>query len=155
MDDCKVIELVEGREIMAEGHCKAEEDCGKYMEKPRPKDVVIAWELNHSNSCLHSRENDDESLLRDLATGWSKYKLSRLFNFLDHYCAWPRSLSSLNGTALACFHDMVYQDLSGKAKDAIVASMLTTPYFSYQIEVEREGGQIERALLKNVLGDIC
>ncbi|KAJ8433660.1 hypothetical protein Cgig2_002331 [Carnegiea gigantea] len=92
------------------------------------------------------REKDDESLLRDLVTGWSKYKvfgrwISRLFNFLDRYYACPRSLSSLDGIALACFHDMVYQDISRKAKDAVVAS----------IEVEREGGQIDRALLKNVL----
>lgn len=92
------------------------------------------------------REKDDESLLRDLVTSWSKYKvfgrwLSRLFNFLDHYYACPRSLASLNGIALACFHDMVYQDISRKVKDAVVAS----------IEVEREGGQIDRALLKNVL----
>ncbi|KAH0635387.1 hypothetical protein KY285_035081 [Solanum tuberosum] len=40
-----------------------------------------------------------------------------------------------------CFRDLVYEELKGKARDAVIVL----------IEQEREGEQIDRGLLKNVL----
>ncbi|KAL2892031.1 Cullin-1 [Bienertia sinuspersici] len=76
------------------------------------------------------REKHDEFMLRELVKRWSNHKvmvrwLSRFFYYLDRYFIARRSLPSLNEVGLTCFRDL--------------------------IDVEREGGQIDRALLKNVL----
>ncbi|MCD7471287.1 Cullin-1 [Datura stramonium] len=51
------------------------------------------------------------------------------------------SLPSLNEVALTCFHDLVYQELRDKSINAVIVL----------IEKERDGEQIDRALLKNIL----
>ncbi|KAK9758085.1 hypothetical protein RND81_01G205800 [Saponaria officinalis] len=91
-------------------------------------------------------QKHDEFMLKDLVKRWSNHKimirwLSRFFNYLDRYFITRRSLPSLSEVGFNCFQDLVYKDLCGKAKDAILAL----------IHVEREGGQIDRALLKNAL----
>ncbi|XP_021846749.1 cullin-1 [Spinacia oleracea] len=93
------------------------------------------------------KEKHDEYMLIELKLRWSNHKvmvrwLSRFFHYLDRYFVTRRSLSSLNDVGLTCFRDLVYQEICSKAKDAVLAL----------IHVEREGGQIDRALLKNVLG---
>ncbi|KAL3380261.1 hypothetical protein AABB24_000747 [Solanum stoloniferum] len=67
--------------------------------------------------------------------------LSRLFHFLDRYFIARKSLPNLNEVGLTCFCDQVYQELNGKFRDAVISL----------IDQEREGEQIDRALLKNVL----
>ncbi|WCJ26040.1 cullin 1 [Euphorbia peplus] len=93
------------------------------------------------------RGKHDEFVLRELVIGWSNHKvmvrwLSRFFHFLGRYYIAKNELSSLNETGLNCFRDLVYQDVKGKATD--IAIVL--------IDKEREGEQINRAVLKNVLG---
>ncbi|KMT20271.1 hypothetical protein BVRB_1g002750 [Beta vulgaris subsp. vulgaris] len=93
------------------------------------------------------KEKHDEYMLIELVNRWLNHKvmvrwLSRFFHYLDRYFITRRTLPSLNDVGLTCFRDLVYQEISGKAKDAVLAL----------IYVEREGGQIDRALLKNVLG---
>ncbi|KAH9615393.1 hypothetical protein KSS87_019632, partial [Heliosperma pusillum] len=92
------------------------------------------------------REKHDEFMLRELVNRWSNHKvmvrwLSRFFHYLDRYFIARRSFPSLSEVGYTCFRELVYQEISGKAKDAVIAL----------IDVEREGGQIDRALLKNVL----
>lgn len=92
------------------------------------------------------REKHDEFMLRELVRRWANHKvmvrwLSRFFHYLDRYFIARRSLPALNEVGLTCFRDQVYQELKSKVRDAVIAL----------IDQEREGEQIDRALLKNVL----
>ncbi|XP_031097803.1 cullin-1 isoform X1 [Ipomoea triloba] len=92
------------------------------------------------------REKHDEFMLRELVKRWSNHKimvrwLSRFFHYLDRYFIARRSLPALNEVGLTCFRNLVYQELNGKVRDAVISL----------IDQEREGEQIDRALLKNVL----
>ncbi|KAL0457381.1 UNVERIFIED_CONTAM: Cullin-1 [Sesamum latifolium] len=76
------------------------------------------------------REKHDEFMLRELVKRWLNHKimvrwLSRFFHYLDRYFIARRSLPALKEVGLTCFRDLIDQ--------------------------EREGEQIDRALLKNVL----
>ncbi|CAA0834817.1 Cullin-1 [Striga hermonthica] len=92
------------------------------------------------------REKHDEFMLRELVKRWLNHKimvrwLSRFFHYLDRYFIARRSLPSLKEVGLTCFRDLVYQELNGKVRSAVISL----------IDQEREGEQIDRALLKNVL----
>ncbi|CAL0309630.1 unnamed protein product [Lupinus luteus] len=92
------------------------------------------------------REKHDEYMLRELVKRWANHKimvrwLSRFFHYLDRYFIARRSLPPLNEVGLTCFRDLVYKELNGKVRDAVISL----------IDQEREGEQIDRALLKNVL----
>ncbi|KAF8660575.1 hypothetical protein HU200_057600 [Digitaria exilis] len=91
-------------------------------------------------------EKHDEFMLRELVKRWSNHKvmvrwLSRFFHYLDRYFISRRSLPPLREVGLSCFRDLVYQEIKGKVKSAVISL----------IDREREGEQIDRALLKNVL----
>ncbi|GJV90390.1 cullin-1 [Tanacetum coccineum] len=93
------------------------------------------------------REKHDEFMLQELVRRWANHKLmvrwlSRFFHYLDRYYNTRRSLPPLREVGLTCFRDSVYEETKGKAKDAVIVL----------INKEREGEQIDRALLKNVLG---
>ncbi|XP_010269449.1 PREDICTED: cullin-1-like [Nelumbo nucifera] len=92
------------------------------------------------------REKHDEFMLRELVKRWMNHKvmvrwLSRFFHYLDRYFIARRSLPPLNEVGLTCFRDLVYREINGKVRDAVISL----------IDQEREGEQIDRALLKNVL----
>ncbi|KAK3441033.1 hypothetical protein EUGRSUZ_B01286 [Eucalyptus grandis] len=92
------------------------------------------------------REKHDEFMLRELVKRWGNHKvmvrwLSRFFYYLDRYFIVRRSLPPLNEVGLTCFREMVYQELKVKVSDAVISL----------IDKEREGEQIDRALLKNIL----
>ncbi|KAJ6794118.1 cullin-1-like isoform X1 [Iris pallida] len=92
------------------------------------------------------REKHDEFMLRELVKRWSNHKvmvrwLSRFFHYLDRYFIARRSLPPLNEVGLTCFRELVYQEIKVKVRDAVISL----------IDQEREGEQIDRALLKNVL----
>ncbi|CAL1397224.1 unnamed protein product [Linum trigynum] len=92
------------------------------------------------------REKHDEFLLRELVKRWANHKvmvrwLSRFFHFLDRKFCPRRSLPPLNEVGFNCFRDLVYQEFSGEVRDAVI----------FLIDQEREGEQIDRALLKNVV----
>lgn len=91
-------------------------------------------------------EKHDEFMLRELVKRWGNHKvmvrwLSRFFHYLDRYFIARRSLPALNEVGLTCFRDLVYLRLFTKVRDAVISL----------IDQEREGEQIDRALLKNVL----
>ncbi|XP_058084193.1 cullin-1-like [Magnolia sinica] len=92
------------------------------------------------------REKHDEFMLRELVKRWANHKvmvrwLSRFFDYLDRYFIARRSLPALSEVGLTCFRDLVYQEINSKVRDAVISL----------IDQEREGEQIDRALLKNVL----
>ncbi|XP_073113914.1 cullin-1-like [Elaeis guineensis] len=92
------------------------------------------------------REKHDEFMLRELVKRWSNHKvmvrwLSRFFHYLDRYFIARRSLPALNEVGLTCFRNLVYSEINAKVRDAVISL----------IDQEREGEQIDRALLKNVL----
>lgn len=92
------------------------------------------------------REKHDEYMLRELVKRWTNHKvmvrwLSRFFHYLDRYFITRRSLPALKDVGLTCFRDLVYEEIKIKVKDAVIAL----------IDQEREGEQIDRALLKNIL----
>ncbi|XP_069155097.1 cullin-1-like [Solanum lycopersicum] len=91
-------------------------------------------------------KQDAELMLRELVKRWKDYKrmlrwLSIFFHYLSRYYIPRRSLPTLNDVGLTCFDNLVYKELSSKAINAVI--ML--------IAKERDGEQIDRALLKNVL----
>ncbi|XP_075486880.1 cullin-1-like [Primulina tabacum] len=106
-----------------------------------------AFEVYITSTVLPSlREKHDEFMLRELVKRWSNHKimvrwLSRFFYYLDRYFIARRSLPALKEVGLTCFRDMVYLEVDGKVRDAVISL----------IDQEREGEQIDRALLKNVL----
>ncbi|KAL1318020.1 hypothetical protein HN51_070265 [Arachis hypogaea] len=92
------------------------------------------------------REKHDEFMLRELVQRWINHKvmvrwLSRFFHYLDRYFIARRSLPPLNAVGLTCFRDLVYMEVRANARKAVIAL----------IDKEREGEQIDRSLLKNVL----
>ncbi|KAL3749382.1 hypothetical protein ACJRO7_010486 [Eucalyptus globulus] len=92
------------------------------------------------------RGRHDEFMLRELVKRWGNYKvmvrwLSRFFYYLDRYFIARRSLPPLNEVGLTCFRELVYQEVKVKVRDAVISL----------IDQEREGEQIDRALLKNIL----
>ncbi|XP_051128576.1 cullin-1 [Andrographis paniculata] len=92
------------------------------------------------------REKHDEFMLMELVKRWSNHKLmvrwlSRFFYYLDRYFIARRTLPALREVGLTCFRELVYFEIRGKVKDAVISL----------IDQEREGEQIDRSLLKNVL----
>ncbi|RZC50739.1 hypothetical protein C5167_019160 [Papaver somniferum] len=61
--------------------------------------------------------------------------------YLDRYFIARRSLPPLNDVGLLCFRKLVYGEINVRAREAVISL----------INQEREGEQIDRALLKNVL----
>ncbi|KAG5228476.1 cullin [Salix suchowensis] len=106
-----------------------------------------AFQVYINSTVLPSiREKHNEFMLRELVKRWVNHKimvrwLSRFFHYLDRYFIARRSLPPLNEVGLTCFRDLVYQKVNSKAKDAVLDV----------IGKERDGEQIDRALLKNVL----
>lgn len=175
MSHMKIIQLEDGWEFMQKGiqklkkilegnpemHFSSEEYIGQYTtiynmctQKP-PHDYSQqlyekykeAFDDYIASTVLPSlRDKHDEFMLRELVNRWTNHKimvrwLSRFFFYLDRYFVSRRSLPALSEVGLTCFRDLVYQELKVKVRDAVIAL----------IDQEREGDQIDRALLKNVL----
>ncbi|CAH8250975.1 unnamed protein product [Arabidopsis lyrata] len=96
------------------------------------------------------RKKHGEYMLRELVKRWANHKvlvrwLSRFFDYLDRYFVPRRNLLTLNSVGLTSFRDLVYQEIQSNAKDAVLEL----------IHKEREGEQIDRSLLKNVIDVYC
>ena len=93
------------------------------------------------------REKHGEHMLRELVKRWDNHKLmvrwlSRFFNYLDRYYISRYALAPLKDVGMLGFRDLVYVELKGAIKDGMLA----------MVDRERGGEQIDRPLLKNVLG---
>ncbi|KAH9681948.1 Cullin-1 [Citrus sinensis] len=89
-------------------------------------------------------EKHDEHLLRELVKRFANHKvmvkwLALCFNYLERYYIRQRALPTISEIGLTCFRDLVFDALKHKAKDVVIAL----------IDREREGEEIDRALLKN------
>ncbi|THU64646.1 hypothetical protein C4D60_Mb01t28660 [Musa balbisiana] len=92
------------------------------------------------------RSKHDEYMLKELVRRWLNYKvmvrwLSRFFHYLDRYFVKKKALLPLKEAGITCFRDLVYEEMKGKIKDAVISLI-------YQ---EREGSQIDRPLLNSVV----
>ncbi|KAJ8636452.1 hypothetical protein MRB53_010719 [Persea americana] len=92
------------------------------------------------------RDKHDEFFLREFVKRWTNQKVasrwfSRFFYYLDRYHIIRWSLPSLKDVCLTNFRDLAYIKVSSKVRDAIISL----------IDLEREGEQIDRTLLKSVL----
>ncbi|VVA29651.1 PREDICTED: cullin-1 [Prunus dulcis] len=67
--------------------------------------------------------------------------LLRFFHYLDRFYIAERSVPGLNEVGFNCFRDLVYREVNANVRVAIIGL----------INKEREGEQIDRALLKNVI----
>ncbi|AEE31948.1 Cullin family protein [Arabidopsis thaliana] len=96
------------------------------------------------------RERHGEYMLRELVKRWANHKilvrwLSRFCFYLDRFYVARRGLPTLNDVGFTSFHDLVYQEIQSEAKDVLLAL----------IHKEREGEQIDRTLVKNVIDVYC
>ncbi|RVW54547.1 Cullin-1 [Vitis vinifera] len=71
------------------------------------------------------RDKHDEFMLRELVKRWANHKvmvkwLSRFFYYLDRYFIARRSLPALNEVGLACFRELVYQEVHGRVKMLLI-----------------------------------
>ncbi|CAL9238166.1 unnamed protein product [Arabidopsis halleri] len=94
------------------------------------------------------REKHDKDMLRDLVKRWDNHKvlvrwLSRLFHYVDRHFVLRSKIPipTLDEVGLSCFLDLVYHEMQSTATKVVLAL----------IHKEREGEQIDRALMKNVL----
>ncbi|GFZ21820.1 cullin family protein [Actinidia rufa] len=90
----------------------------------------IIEDYTSSKILPYLREKKDKDLLQELVKQWKNLKvmmrwLSRLLHYLDRYFIRRKELPSLNATSLLIFYDLIHR--------------------------EREGEQIDQALVKNVL----
>ncbi|XP_060668646.1 cullin-1 [Ziziphus jujuba] len=154
MNERKTIDLEEGWEFMQKGITKLKKILEGLPEPPfSSEDYVMLYTFGVFFLLLVSLLflwlhilKHDEFMLRELVKRWANYKimvrwLAKFFRYLDKYFVARRSLQPLTEVGLKCFHDQVYQELNAKVSDAVISL----------IHQEREGEQIDRALLKNVL----
>ncbi|KAF9590569.1 hypothetical protein IFM89_035887 [Coptis chinensis] len=92
------------------------------------------------------QEKHDEHMLRELVKRWNNHKvmvgwLSLFFHYLNRYYTTRKGLATLSDVGLICFRDLIYENIKVRAKDVVISF----------ITKEREGEQIDRALLKNAL----
>ncbi|KAK4388459.1 Cullin-1 [Sesamum angolense] len=107
------------------------------------------------------REKHDEFMLRELVKRWLNHKimvrwLSRFFHYLDRYFIARRSLPALKEVGLTCFRDLVYQEINGKVRDAVISLVCSVITFLYtilssysSIEMDYYENDFEAAMLKD------
>ncbi|CAL0320602.1 unnamed protein product [Lupinus luteus] len=92
------------------------------------------------------REKHHVFMLKELVQRWSNHKvmvrwLSRFFHYLDRYFVMRRSLPALSEIGYMCFRDLVFMEVKAKVRKTVIAL----------INNEREGEQIDRSLVKNIM----
>ncbi|XP_026438905.1 cullin-1-like [Papaver somniferum] len=91
-------------------------------------------------------KSDDASMSRQIVKRWDNHKvmvntLCKIFRYLDRLYIRPRKLSSLKDVGFVAFREIVYEKMKVKVRDAVIAL----------INQEREGNDIDRTLVKDVL----
>ncbi|GAA0159572.1 ubiquitin-protein ligase [Lithospermum erythrorhizon] len=92
------------------------------------------------------RGKADEVLLQELLKQWNNYKimtywLSRFFHYLERSFIKVRKLLTLKETSHLVFYELVYGEINDLIRGAVIS----------MIRNEREGREIDQALVKNVL----
>jgi cullin 1 len=119
-------------------HCYAQQLYDKYRDSL--KEYIALTVLPALGKVHH------EFMLRELVKFWGNYNvmvrfMSNMFSYLDIYFVSRRSLSSLIEVGVMCFQDLVYNGIQINVKNVVIEL----------INREREGEQIDGALLRNVL----
>ncbi|CAI9107936.1 OLC1v1007421C1 [Oldenlandia corymbosa var. corymbosa] len=88
----------------------------------------------------------DEVFLREVVFRWENHKVmvkwvSRFFNYVDRFYTYRNALDSLHHVGLARFRGLIYDVMKGDFRNATVSL----------INEEREGAQVDMALLKNAI----
>ncbi|XP_070024395.1 cullin-1 isoform X2 [Nicotiana sylvestris] len=89
---------------------------------------------------------EDAILLQELLKRWNNHKtmtwwLLRFFYYLER-CLIPKTrLPTIQETSYLVFYELVYGEMNDRVRDAVISL----------IDKEREGEQIDQALVKNVL----
>ncbi|TQD93909.1 hypothetical protein C1H46_020468 [Malus baccata] len=103
---------------------------------------------NYINSTVlpSLKEKLDEFMLQELVKSWENHKvmvrwLSCFFHYLDRYFVADRSLRPPNEVGLNGLRDLVYREIKVNTRVVVIGL----------INKEREGEQIDRTLLKNVI----
>ncbi|KAK8682104.1 hypothetical protein V6N13_054501 [Hibiscus sabdariffa] len=94
--------------------------------------------------CLQGKKG--KALVKETERRWSDHKvmtrwLVRFFHYLDRYFVPKRKVPPLQESALLCFYDLVFGEFSDQIRDAVLSL----------IDREREGEDIDRALVKNIV----
>ncbi|KAI3902486.1 hypothetical protein MKW92_033951, partial [Papaver armeniacum] len=93
------------------------------------------------------RKHDDVSMLHELVKRWEIYKvlvnkLMPYFAYLDRFCVPRHRLPTVKGAVINCFRKIIGEEvMKNRVKDAVISL----------INQEREGVEIDRTLIKNVL----
>ncbi|VVA37586.1 PREDICTED: cullin-1 [Prunus dulcis] len=105
--------------------------------------------VRQNKARVHCIENNKPNvslwhMLKEFVKSWAKQKvmvrwLLRFFHYLDRFYIAERSVPGLNEVGFNCFRDLVYREVNANVRVAIIGL----------INKEREGEQIDRALLKN------
>ncbi|XP_015071797.1 cullin-1-like isoform X1 [Solanum pennellii] len=87
----------------------------------------------------------DDVLLHELVKRWNNHKiitrwLFRFFHYLDRHLVPRRNLPSLQETSHLTFYELVYGEMNDGVRDVVISL----------INREREGEQIDQALVKNI-----
>ncbi|TMW95022.1 hypothetical protein EJD97_009477 [Solanum chilense] len=85
------------------------------------------------------RKKHDEFMLRELVKRRSNHKvmvrfLSRIFHYLDRYFISRRSLPRLNEVGLTCFHDQIDQEREGEQIDRALSRLIKSARESKLLE---------------------
>ncbi|XP_022760553.1 cullin-1-like [Durio zibethinus] len=88
----------------------------------------------------------DEALLQELEKRWSNHNamnrwLSRFFHYLHRYFVPVRQVPPLKEAGLLSFYNLIFGEMNNQVRDAVLS----------MIDREREGEDIDQALVKNVL----
>ncbi|KAF7150503.1 hypothetical protein RHSIM_Rhsim02G0011700 [Rhododendron simsii] len=91
-------------------------------------------------------EKNDVNLLQGLVKRWNMYKdltrwLARFFHHLDRYFVGVCKLPTMNATSFLTFYELVYGNMNDQVWDFLLS----------MIDRERQGEQIDQALVKSVL----
>ncbi|KAL4272849.1 hypothetical protein GQ457_13G026730 [Hibiscus cannabinus] len=94
--------------------------------------------------CLQGKKG--EALVEETERRWSDHKvmtrwLIRFFHYLDRYFVPKRNVPPLQESALLCFYDLLFGEFSDQTRDAVLSL----------IDREREGEDIDRVLVKNIV----
>ncbi|KAK6254512.1 hypothetical protein SCA6_015817 [Theobroma cacao] len=89
---------------------------------------------------------EGEALLQELEKRWSNHKmmtrwLSRFFHYIDRYFVAVKKVPSVQEVALSSFYNLIFGEMNNQVRDAVLS----------MIDREREGEDIDQALVKNVL----
>ncbi|OIW06777.1 hypothetical protein TanjilG_11502 [Lupinus angustifolius] len=162
----KAIDLEEGWGYMVKGISKLERILEGLPEAPFSSEEYMMLYTLIYNMCTQKPPNDYSEqlyekyrevlpplrekhhvfMLKELVQRWSNHKvmvrwLSRFFHYLDRYFVMRRSLPALSGVGYICFRDLVFMGVQAKVQKTVIAL----------INKEREGEQIDRSLVKNII----